>query len=88
MDIHTNYLIADKPSDLDNYLLALALGIPILSIEWIRHCCEKGMLLDFNAYRLPNGMNPFTHQMSASTYKQGGVFKGITFKSIIYMFLF
>jgi hypothetical protein len=49
------FLITSAPSRTKKFLLALALGIPIISSSWIRDCIEQKNILDHNGYRLSNG---------------------------------
>ncbi|KAF4614521.1 hypothetical protein D9613_003123 [Agrocybe pediades] len=49
------FLIADTNNQKPKYLLALALGIPCLSHDWLHHSISKKTVLDWSSYLLPVG---------------------------------
>lgn len=49
------FLLADNYNLKPKYLMALALGIPCLSIKWLYACLDAGKELDWRPYLLPQG---------------------------------
>jgi len=53
--IRTVFLLADEPNQKPKYLVALGLGIPCVSTNWLLDCCQKHVLIDWNEYLLAAG---------------------------------
>ncbi|KAL2912004.1 hypothetical protein HK105_208495 [Polyrhizophydium stewartii] len=70
-------LVAGRPSRTKKFLMSVALGIPIVSSMWIRACLAEKTLLDYNAFRLSNGMSLELGHWCAAPPVQGGVFEGL-----------
>lgn len=49
------YLVSIEPCRTVKYFMALAEGIPRVSVNWIFDCISAEMLLDIDSYLLPNG---------------------------------
>ncbi|MCJ1246853.1 hypothetical protein MMC30_004062 [Trapelia coarctata] len=52
-------LIADKHCRKQNFLQALALGIPCLATRWVRDCISKKSIIPWEPYLLPSGDSTF-----------------------------
>lgn len=52
-------LIADKHCRKQNFLQALALGIPCLATRWVRDCIARKSILAWEPYLLPSGESTF-----------------------------
>lgn len=52
-------LIADKHCRKQNFLQALALGIPCLATRWVRDCIARKAILPWEPYLLPSGESTF-----------------------------
>ncbi|KAK6092962.1 hypothetical protein MT418_006951 [Batrachochytrium dendrobatidis] len=48
-------LVAQRPTRSKKFIMAVALGIPIVSTMWVQACMNQGSLVDFADYRLSNG---------------------------------
>lgn len=48
-------LIANRPLRTKRFLTALACGLDIISISWLKNSIRSAKLLDMNQYRLSNG---------------------------------
>jgi hypothetical protein len=59
-------LIANRPIRTKNYLMALALRIPIISSLWIKDCYSQNLLLSYEEYRLANGDSKLLQTSCAS----------------------
>ncbi|EKM82613.1 hypothetical protein AGABI1DRAFT_104539 [Agaricus bisporus var. burnettii JB137-S8] len=49
------FLLADDCNHKPKYLMALALGIPCLSVEWLYSCLRAGKELEWRSHLLPQG---------------------------------
>ncbi|RUS28809.1 hypothetical protein BC938DRAFT_481417 [Jimgerdemannia flammicorona] len=87
LSVKSVVLVAPTPKRTLKYLMALALGLPRVSIIWIHDCVKQNILLDYNRYLLSNG---FSEELSAHIGCFGlrsrlclgddpGVFAGLTF---------
>ncbi|KAI8899663.1 hypothetical protein BC833DRAFT_352211 [Globomyces pollinis-pini] len=72
-------LLATRPLRTKKYLMALALGIPIVSIAWIKQCYTQNKLLDLEPYRLANGESIILSNWMASRPTPLGLFKSRRF---------
>ncbi|KAF5380888.1 hypothetical protein D9615_004022 [Tricholomella constricta] len=54
-EIERVFLLADDSSAKPKFLIALALGIPCLSVTWLHNSVEAGVEKDWLAYMLPQG---------------------------------
>ncbi|KNZ56153.1 hypothetical protein VP01_2483g3 [Puccinia sorghi] len=59
VNLSTILLLADAPLKTLKYLLALALGIPCVSSQWVCHSCEQGRVLEWESYMIGPGPSPF-----------------------------
>ena len=55
------FLVASKMCRTVKYFLALADGIPRVSIEWIQECLAKDAWIDYEEFLLPNGTDSDGH---------------------------
>jgi hypothetical protein len=69
-------LIATSPLRTKKYLMALALGIPVVSSTWIAHCLEGNKTIDFNVFRLSNGDSKILGSSVAAIPSKEGILKG------------
>ncbi|KAJ2994442.1 hypothetical protein NUW54_g7551 [Trametes sanguinea] len=60
-DVDRAFLISDEHIQKPKYLMALALGIPCVSVDWVREVVEKQMDLDWQPYLLPAGFSNHLH---------------------------
>ncbi|KAJ7449899.1 hypothetical protein FB451DRAFT_1343040 [Mycena latifolia] len=51
------FLLSDDASQTPKFLLALALGIPCLRVDFVAHAIETGELTDWMMYLLPSGFS-------------------------------
>ncbi|CDO68291.1 hypothetical protein BN946_scf184799.g18 [Trametes cinnabarina] len=56
-DVDRAFLVSDDYSHKPKYLLALALGIPCLSVEWVRQVAMEQTDVDWQPYLLPAGFS-------------------------------
>ncbi|KAL7283385.1 hypothetical protein ACG7TL_002815 [Trametes sanguinea] len=56
-DIDRAFLISDDPHQKPKFLTALALGIPCVSVEWVRNVVRQQTDLDWQPYLLPAGFS-------------------------------
>ncbi len=62
-DLPSCILIADKAHRTLKYLSAIALGLPTLHYNWIKHCVEQNCLLPYKPYSLPSGFSLIKNEM-------------------------
>jgi BRCA1 C Terminus (BRCT) domain len=76
-------LIAYVPVRTYKYLMALALGIPIVSADWVFDCKKFNKLHPFNRYQLPNGHSCLEKEKEYISPRPSvnGIFQGKTFFS-------
>ncbi|KAJ1978979.1 hypothetical protein H4R35_001693 [Dimargaris xerosporica] len=55
-------LISPCPARTLKYLLALAVGIPCVQMEWVLDAQRQGQVPDYRRYRLPSGHSAWTQQ--------------------------
>uniref|UniRef100_A0A8C4R2N0 Tumour suppressor p53-binding protein-1 Tudor domain-containing protein n=1 Tax=Eptatretus burgeri TaxID=7764 RepID=A0A8C4R2N0_EPTBU len=55
MDPSRCFLVCDRPNHGRSFLLALAAGIPCVSLPWLRDSCRLNERQDFHHYLLPTG---------------------------------
>lgn len=79
------FLITLIPLRTKKFLVALAVGIPILSVTWVEHCLQSEALLDHNSFRLPNGDSLLLSQPCAALPASNGIFKGKTFYGNLFL---
>ncbi|KAJ7271871.1 hypothetical protein B0H12DRAFT_1008347 [Mycena haematopus] len=53
------FLLAEDPTHTPKYLIALALGIPCLQMDFIQHAIDTNTLADWTMYLLPSGFSDF-----------------------------
>lgn len=56
-DVERAFLISDDNHQKPKFLIALALGIPCLSVEWVTSCISQGVEVDWQPYLLPAGFS-------------------------------
>jgi hypothetical protein len=54
----TRVLIASKTCRTVKYFLALADGMPRISVEWLHICFQQQRVVDYSPFLLPNGSSP------------------------------
>lgn len=59
LGVHTVFLLADEPNQKPKYLMALALGIPCVSTQWLLECTNQHALINWNDHLLPAGEYPW-----------------------------
>ncbi|GJJ16095.1 hypothetical protein Clacol_010374 [Clathrus columnatus] len=63
------FCVADEPKTTPKFLIALALGVPCLSIDWIlAKVYDHEVQFDWQAYILPAGTNPVTKQAASQNF--------------------
>jgi hypothetical protein len=75
-------LLAHKPLRTKKYLLALAYGIPIVNLDWLRESFKYKKLLDWEAFRMPNGESLIWNRLAVSHPNQNGIFNSKLIYSI------
>ncbi|KAI9064428.1 hypothetical protein FKP32DRAFT_1649987 [Trametes sanguinea] len=60
-DVDRAFLISDEHIQKPKYLIALALGIPCVSVDWVREVVNKQMDIDWQPYLLPAGFSNHLH---------------------------
>ena len=48
-------VVSDCHCRTQKYLLALALGVPIISYSWVKDCVAQNKVIGYEEYRLPAG---------------------------------
>lgn len=71
------YLITSRPSRTKKSLMALSLGIPILSYHFIKDSCISGNVVNANSYFLANGWSTELQSYCCAKYDSSGVFKNL-----------
>ncbi|KAH9854224.1 hypothetical protein C2E23DRAFT_875560 [Lenzites betulinus] len=56
-DVRRAFLVSDDNNQKAKFLIALALGIPCLSVEWVKKVLEEGEDVDWQPYLLPAGFS-------------------------------
>ncbi|KAI0831299.1 hypothetical protein BC628DRAFT_1353138 [Trametes gibbosa] len=56
-DVERAFLVSDDNNQKAKFLIALALGIPCLSVEWVKKILEEGDDVDWQPYLLPAGFS-------------------------------
>ncbi|KAH9264454.1 hypothetical protein BASA83_012097 [Batrachochytrium salamandrivorans] len=70
-------LISARPTRSKRYIMAVALGIPIVTSLWVQACIDQGSLVDFGAYRLSNGVSLEMGHWCVLPPSTQGVFKNV-----------
>lgn len=67
------FCLSDEPKMTPKYLIALALGVPCISMEWVLNRVEEAQkdsprYIDWQAYILPAGQNPLTRLPASQAF--------------------
>lgn len=77
--IKNTILVTLAPLRTKKFLLALSLGIPVVSVTWLAYCLKQRIYCDYNSFRLSNGDSILLKQPCAAPPSDCGIFKGKSF---------
>ena len=80
-------LIAYVPVRTHKYLMALALGIPVVSAVWVLDCKRDSVLHPFNRYILDNGHSVLEERSISPRASPRGIFEDKTFLGTFFLIL-
>ena len=66
LGVQTVFLLADEPNQKPKYLVALALGIPCVSTDWLLDCCNQASVV-FTCARIHTHLNALQHALVSWT---------------------
>lgn len=70
-------LIANRPLRTKRFLMALAVGIDIISIAWLKQSVSRMKLLEWNMFRLSNGRSHLIEHSHSVAMSKAPVFSRV-----------